>query len=158
METRAAASFVANEIIKRRLRAALGAERRLLEAVLIHKQRARLSRLLIPGSSPRSAALLGSQRAYGSRTRFQRGGRWQILERDISPWRTVITPMRYLRPNQAVQPIMGLRGSLLFFRSKTRAVAAARLRNCIVLLTATLQTQLSTDVPEPARQPGPPHA
>ena len=34
---------------------ALGAERRLLEAVLIHKHRARLSPRLIPGTSPRSA-------------------------------------------------------------------------------------------------------
>src|SRR5947209_11085983 len=52
--TGAAAFLVANEIIMRRLRAAPGAERRLLEAVLIHKHRARLSTRLIPGSSPRS--------------------------------------------------------------------------------------------------------
>jgi hypothetical protein len=35
-----------------------GAERRLLEAVLIHKHHARVSPRLIPGSSPRSAALM----------------------------------------------------------------------------------------------------
>ncbi len=44
----------------------LGAERRLLDAVLIHKHRARLSPRLIPGSSPRSAALLGWQRGRES--------------------------------------------------------------------------------------------
>ena len=38
-----------------KLRALTGAERRLLEAVLIHKHRARLSPRLIPGTSPRSA-------------------------------------------------------------------------------------------------------
>ncbi len=43
----------------------LGAERRLLDAVLIHKHRARLSPRLIPGSSPRSA-LLGWQRGRES--------------------------------------------------------------------------------------------
>lgn len=39
-----------------------GAERRLLETVLIHKHHARVSPRLIPGSSPRSAALLMTAR------------------------------------------------------------------------------------------------
>jgi hypothetical protein len=41
-ETRPTTSFVANEILRQQLRALTGAERRLVEAVLIHKHRARL--------------------------------------------------------------------------------------------------------------------
>jgi len=42
-ETRPTTSLVANEILRQQLRALTGAERRLVEAVLIHKHRARLS-------------------------------------------------------------------------------------------------------------------
>ena len=42
-ETRPTTSFVANEILRQQLRALTGAERRLVEAVVIHKHRARLS-------------------------------------------------------------------------------------------------------------------
>jgi hypothetical protein len=48
---RPATSLVANEILKQQLRALTGAERRLVEAVLIHKHRARLSPRVIPGPS-----------------------------------------------------------------------------------------------------------
>ena len=43
-----------------------GAERRSLEAVLIHKHRARLSPRLIPGPSPRSALHIAWQRVRES--------------------------------------------------------------------------------------------
>ena len=50
-ETRPTTSFVANEILRQQLRALTGAERRLVEAVLIHKHRARSSPRVIPGPS-----------------------------------------------------------------------------------------------------------
>jgi hypothetical protein len=46
-----AASVVSNNVVWQRLRARADAERRLWEAVLIHKHRARLSPRLIPGPS-----------------------------------------------------------------------------------------------------------
>ena len=52
-ETRPTATFIANEVLRQQLRALPDAERRVLEAVLIHKHRARLSPRVIP--APRSS-------------------------------------------------------------------------------------------------------
>jgi len=54
-------SLVANEMLRQQLRALTGAERRLVEAVLIHKHRARSSPRVIPGPSQFVALFLREQ-------------------------------------------------------------------------------------------------